>query len=134
MFLITCFAPINLVLKAKSKVKAVNMTAKYFHQDLSCINRLHHEELHFWQRRGTDCISDLASEKMNILKCVCMMLDVSYIQAQMLKTCHDGIVVDRMKMNLWRKKCLLYYQAVLIRRIAALGEKSKMKKAHTYSK
>lgn len=88
----------------------------------------------FWQRRGTDCISDLASEKMNILKCVCMMLDVSYIQAQMLKTCHDGIVVDRMKMNLWRKKCLLYYQAVLIRRIAALGEKSKIKKAHTYSK
>lgn len=71
-FLITCFAPINLVFKKKkSKQKAVKMTAEYHHQDLSCIYRLHHaysEKLHFGQRSGADCSSGLASETMTMFK------------------------------------------------------------------
>ena len=82
------------------------MTAKYLHQDLSCIYRLHHacsEKLHFWQSSGADCSSGLASEKMTVLKGLCVMLYVTDIQVQTLKTYHDGIVVDEMKTHLWRK-------------------------------
>lgn len=82
------------------------MTAKYLHEDLSCMYRLHHacsEKLHFWQRSDADCSSGLPSEKMTMLKGVCIMLYVTYIQVQTLKTYHDGIVVDGIKTHLWRK-------------------------------
>lgn len=53
------------------------MTAKYFHQDLSNINRFYNacsEKLGFWLTSVTDHNSGQATGEMTMLKSVCIML------------------------------------------------------------
>lgn len=59
------------------------MTTKYLHQDLSHINKFFYacsEKLYFWLTSVTDHSSGQDTGETTMLKGVCIMLDVAYIQ------------------------------------------------------